>query len=65
MIGHRREVLVLAERDRDTGLTSGLTANYVEVVFDGPPDLARRFARVKVTGADERRTMAELEEVSA
>jgi threonylcarbamoyladenosine tRNA methylthiotransferase MtaB len=65
LIGRTREVLVLAERDRETGLLSGLASNYVEVVFDGPDGLARRFARVTITAADEDRTRATLEEVTA
>jgi threonylcarbamoyladenosine tRNA methylthiotransferase MtaB len=64
MIGRQRDVLILAERDRDTGLLSGLTSNYVEVVFDGPEGLARRFARVTITGASVDRTFAALEEVT-
>ncbi len=64
MIGRQRDVLILAERDRDTGLLSGLTSNYVEVVFDGPEGLARRFARVTITAASVDRTFAALEEVT-
>lgn len=65
MIGERREVLVLGERDRATGLLSGLTSNYVEVVFDGPENLARRFARVTVTDAEVDHTFATFEEAAA
>jgi threonylcarbamoyladenosine tRNA methylthiotransferase MtaB len=65
MVGREREVLVLAERDRDTGRLSGLTSNYVEVVFDGPEGLARRFARVRLTDARVDHTLATLEEVTA
>jgi threonylcarbamoyladenosine tRNA methylthiotransferase MtaB len=56
LIGSRREVLVLETRDRATGLLSGLTSNYVEVVFAGPADLARRFASVTVAEATVDRT---------
>jgi len=62
LVGGSREVLVLAERDGTTGRLAGLTSNYVEVAFDGPDDLARGFARVTVTEADEQRTLATLEE---
>ena len=62
MIGQRRDVLVLGERDHATGLLSGLASNYVEVVFDGPEQLARRFARVRVTDASVDRTFAVFEE---
>jgi threonylcarbamoyladenosine tRNA methylthiotransferase MtaB len=65
MIGARREVVVLAERDRKTGRWCGLTDNYVEVVFEGPEDLARRFAVVRITGAEAERTVATLDEVLA
>ncbi len=64
LIGRQRDVLILAERDRDTGLLAGLTSNYVEVVFDGPEGLARRFARVTITAASVDRTFAALEEVT-
>jgi threonylcarbamoyladenosine tRNA methylthiotransferase MtaB len=65
MVGQQREVLVLAQRDRDTGLLSGLTSNYVEVVFDGPEHLARRFARVTITDADAGHTFGVFEEAAA
>src|SRR5262249_61935874 len=62
MIGHHRDVLVLTARDRRTGLLSGLTSTYVEVLFDGPDELARRFARVTITSADPDHTFASLSE---
>jgi threonylcarbamoyladenosine tRNA methylthiotransferase MtaB len=65
MIGRRREVVVLAERDRDTGWLCGLTSNYVEVVFEGPRDLARRFVAVRITDATTARTQAILEETTS
>jgi threonylcarbamoyladenosine tRNA methylthiotransferase MtaB len=65
MVGERRTALVLNERDRETGWLCGLTANYVEVTFPGPPDLARRFVSVTITGATTERTTATLDEVSA
>ncbi len=65
MIGERREVLVLAERERGTRRLAGLTSNYVEVVFDGPDDLARRFATVMIKDANAERTVATLEEPAA
>jgi tRNA A37 methylthiotransferase MiaB len=65
MIGERREVLVLAERERGTGRLAGLTSNYVEVVFDGPDDLARRFATVMINDANAERTVATLQEPAA
>jgi threonylcarbamoyladenosine tRNA methylthiotransferase MtaB len=62
MIGQQRDVLVLTARDRRTGLLSGLTSNYVEVLFDGPDELARRFARVTITKAEPDHTFASLPE---
>jgi threonylcarbamoyladenosine tRNA methylthiotransferase MtaB len=62
LVGQRREVLVLEERDRETGFLTGLTSNYVEVLFGGPAELARRFARVRVTAAGTDRTFGVLEE---
>jgi threonylcarbamoyladenosine tRNA methylthiotransferase MtaB len=61
MVGERREVLVLAERERGTGRLVGLTSNYVEVVFDGPAGLARGFVRVTIREADTHRTLADWE----
>jgi threonylcarbamoyladenosine tRNA methylthiotransferase MtaB len=51
MVGERHDVVVLSERDKDTGWLTGLTANYVETIFDGPDDLVRQIARVRVTEA--------------
>jgi len=65
MVGQRRDVVVLAERERETGRLLGLTGNYVEVVFDGPGDLARRFVTVTVRDASAERTLATLEEPAA
>jgi tRNA A37 methylthiotransferase MiaB len=53
LLGRAVEVLVLEERRPDGGLT-GLTSNYVEVSFAGPEGLGRRFATVRLTGADGR-----------
>jgi threonylcarbamoyladenosine tRNA methylthiotransferase MtaB len=63
LVGQRPDVLVLAARDRETGFLAGLTANYVEVLFDGPADLARTFARVRLSAAGTERTFGVLEEV--
>jgi threonylcarbamoyladenosine tRNA methylthiotransferase MtaB len=63
LVGQRREAVVLAERDRETGFLVGLTSNYVEVLMSGPADLARRFARVRITAAGTDRTFGVLEEV--
>ncbi len=63
LVGQRRDVLVLAARDRETGFLAGLTSNYVEVLFDGPADLARRLARVRITAAGTDRTFGVFEGV--
>ena len=65
LAGQPRDVVVLAERDRETGFLAGLTSNYVEVLFDGPAGLARRFARVRITAVGTDRTFGVLEEVEA
>lgn len=62
LIGQRREVLVLGARDRKSGLLSGLTSNYVEVLFAGPDRLARRLVPVEVTQAAAGLTYARLED---
>jgi threonylcarbamoyladenosine tRNA methylthiotransferase MtaB len=56
LVGTTPEVLVLETRDRVTGGLVGLTGNYVEVAFDGPPAAMGRVARVRVTGAEAERT---------
>jgi len=51
LVGTVQEAVVLEARERDTGRLVALTGNYVEVAVDGPPSLARRIVRVRVTGA--------------
>jgi threonylcarbamoyladenosine tRNA methylthiotransferase MtaB len=60
MVGSVETVLVLGTRDRATGRLVGLTANYVEVRFEGPEALEGRLAHVRITGAERDRTLAEL-----
>ena len=60
MVGHAEETLVLETRDRATGRLTGLTANYVEVSFEGPGALMGRLSRVRVTAAERDRTLGEL-----
>jgi threonylcarbamoyladenosine tRNA methylthiotransferase MtaB len=50
LVGQSVEALVLEDK------ASGLTANYVEVNFEGSAGIPRRFARVRVTQADARGT---------
>jgi len=63
LIGARREALVLGERDRQTGLLSGLTSNYVEVLFAGPDGLDRRLVPLQIAEVRGDRTYGRLEEV--
>jgi threonylcarbamoyladenosine tRNA methylthiotransferase MtaB len=65
LLGTRREVLVLDARDRRTGLRSGLTSNYVEVLFPGPDDLGRRMATIEIAEVRGDRTHGRLVEVPA
>jgi threonylcarbamoyladenosine tRNA methylthiotransferase MtaB len=61
LVGQVREVLVLEQRDRDTGLLAGLTSNYVEVLFEGPDGLARQFVPVRISEANAQRTTGVVE----
>jgi len=65
LLGARREVLVLDARDRRTGLRSGLTSNYVEVLFPGPDDLGRRMATIEIAEVRGDRTHGRLVEARA
>jgi len=60
MIGGVEEVLVLETLDRGTGRLVGLTGNYVEVVFAGPPSLMRTLATVRVTAVQGDRSLGEV-----
>jgi threonylcarbamoyladenosine tRNA methylthiotransferase MtaB len=51
LVGRVVEALVLGDKATG-GHQTGLTANYVEVGFEGPESLGRTFANVKVTAAD-------------
>jgi threonylcarbamoyladenosine tRNA methylthiotransferase MtaB len=59
LLGRHQEVLVLETRDRTTGLLTGLTGNYVEVLFEGPDERKGRFFTVTVTEASADRTLGE------
>jgi len=65
LVGSAREVLVLEARDHQTGLLSGLTSNYVEVLFPGPDGLGRRMATVEIAEVRGERTHGRLVEVRA
>lgn len=52
MVGRVEDVAVLQARDRGTGKLTGLTGNFVEVLFDGSDAAMRGLTRVRVTGAD-------------
>ena len=59
LIGRVEEVLVLETLDRATGRLVGLTGNYVEVVFSGPPSLMKTLATVRVAAVQGDRTLGE------
>jgi threonylcarbamoyladenosine tRNA methylthiotransferase MtaB len=59
-VGRDVDVLVLEHREGAAGALVGLTGNYLEVAFAGPGDLARGFARVRVTGLDGDRLRGEV-----
>ena len=46
--GNEVEVLVLETRDKATGLLSGLTSDYLEVLFPGDDRLMRRYLATRV-----------------
>jgi threonylcarbamoyladenosine tRNA methylthiotransferase MtaB len=50
-VGRELDVLVLDQRERETGRLVGLTDNYLEVAFPGSDALMRGFARVQATGS--------------
>jgi threonylcarbamoyladenosine tRNA methylthiotransferase MtaB len=60
LAGSLQEVLVLETRDRATGRLTGLTGNYVEVLFEGADALMKGLARVRVTDAERDRTLGEI-----
>ena len=60
LIGRVQEAVVLEARDRATGLAVGLTGNYVEVLFEGGTDLARRIVSLAITEAAAERTVGAL-----
>ncbi|MBI2543654.1 MAG: tRNA (N(6)-L-threonylcarbamoyladenosine(37)-C(2))-methylthiotransferase MtaB [Candidatus Rokubacteria bacterium] len=60
MVGRPWEVLVLEERDKSTGRLTGLTGNYVEVLFEGPDEWMGRFVNATVTEAAADRTVGEV-----
>ena len=59
-VGRTLEVLVLEGRDKCTGRLTGLTGNYVEILFDGPDEWMGRFMKVAVTDATSDRTLGEV-----
>jgi len=65
LVGGRREAVVLEARDRRTGLLTGLTDNYVEVLFQGPDTLRRRVVPLTLTEARADRTHGEIAGVGA
>src|SRR5262249_40029238 len=48
-VGRELDVLVLEDRERETGRLVGLTDNYLELAFPGADALMRGFVRVRAT----------------
>jgi threonylcarbamoyladenosine tRNA methylthiotransferase MtaB len=59
LVGTTQDVIVLETRD-DAGRLIGLTGNYVEVALPGPDALMRTLRSVRITGASEEETRAEM-----
>jgi threonylcarbamoyladenosine tRNA methylthiotransferase MtaB len=53
-VGHTLPVVVLGERDCETGLLHGVSDNYLSILFGGPDGLRGRLVDVRVEGMDER-----------
>ena len=60
LVGRLEDVLVLETRDRVTGRLTGLTGNFVEVLFEGADARVKRLARVRVMEAGRDRTLGEI-----
>ena len=60
LAGSRHRAVVLETRDPRSGLLSGLTANYVEVLFEGPDSLGRRMVTLEVDETSGDRTYGRL-----
>jgi threonylcarbamoyladenosine tRNA methylthiotransferase MtaB len=58
-LGRPLEVLILETREKATGLLTGLTGNYVPVLFDGSDDWMGQFVSVTVTDVQPERTLGE------
>ncbi len=58
--GRSLELFVLDTRDKATGVLSGLSGNYIEVLFDGSDDLMGRFVTVTATDVQPERTRGRL-----
>jgi threonylcarbamoyladenosine tRNA methylthiotransferase MtaB len=53
-VGHALRVVVLGERDCETGLLHGVSDNYLSILFGGPDGLRGRLVDVRVEGMDGR-----------
>ncbi|MBI3028252.1 MAG: tRNA (N(6)-L-threonylcarbamoyladenosine(37)-C(2))-methylthiotransferase MtaB [Candidatus Rokubacteria bacterium] len=65
LVGRTWEVLALEERDEFTGRLTGLTGNYVEVLFEGTDEWMGRFLNISVTDATSDRTLGKVAEPSS
>lgn len=62
-IGRSLQVLVEGEREKESGLLTGYSDNYIKVIFSGPDDMMGRIVTVKITDADPAKTMGIVENV--
>ncbi len=60
LVGRPQEVLVLDTRDKAAGCLTGLTGNYVEVLFEGRDEWMKQFLSVTVGEVTADRTLGEV-----
>lgn len=56
-VGKSLNVLVESKRDKDSGLLTGYSDNYIDVLFSGPDTIMNSIAPVSITGADPANTI--------
>ena len=59
-LGREVGLLVLESRDKKTGFLTGLTGNYIEVLFAGEDRLMQSVRTVRITDVQPDRTVGEL-----
>jgi threonylcarbamoyladenosine tRNA methylthiotransferase MtaB len=58
-LGQELEVLVETKRDKDTGLLSGYSDNYIKILFDGPDTIMNMIQPVKIKYLTLNKTLGE------